>query len=82
MEHVTRVQISRELARLVEALGANTLTGCLVIAVHANGSETAIVAPPSDPAHLATLLNAVDKMHFRMQVMCYLGPRERPKGDA
>lgn len=76
MLELTRKGLADELAKVAIAVDQDAVAGVFLIAVHANGTSTELLVPPSTKGGVEKLMLAVDRLHFRAQVACYLGAKK------
>lgn len=75
MNELTRQQIANELAKVAVAVDHDHVTGVFLVAIHQNGSSSELLVPPMKKEHVEKLMLAVDRLHFRAQIACYLDPK-------
>jgi hypothetical protein len=75
MDGMTRSDLVRELARIAVLIEHDALAGCVLIAIHPNSDVVVHIAPPNSKAGVDLLMAELDKLHFRLRVMMYLGPK-------
>lgn len=80
MDELTRNDVAREIGKIAMAVEQDTVVGCVLIAIHKNGTSSEILVPPLDPKHIEKLMFAMDRLHFRAQITVYLGPKAVPPG--
>jgi hypothetical protein len=77
MNEMTRQQVAGELAKIAVAVEGDHVTGVFIVAVHANGTSSELLVPSVQKEHVEKMMLAVDRLHFRAQVACYLAPAEK-----
>lgn len=83
MDEMSRSAVADELAKLAIAVDKDHVTGVFIVAVHQNGTSSELLVPPLDKARVEKLMLAIDRLHFRAQVACYLKPEAKraPAGE-